>query len=70
MSYAEGFDYGERLSYKHRQTGERLPHVESIPRSDWQRGLFDGYRPRSVEWGARACTRAAPTVAAGVRPAQ
>ena len=52
MTYQSGFDAGERDAFKDRQNGLRRV-FEDMPRGEYQRGYFDGYTPRNLEWAAR-----------------
>lgn len=50
MSYAAGFDCGERVAYSHRRDAHRMQRPGLLA-SDYDRGWWDGYCPRSAAWG-------------------
>ena len=49
MTYAAGFDCGERTAYAHRRDAHRHQRpVRTV--GEYQRGWWDGYCPRSAAW--------------------
>jgi hypothetical protein len=50
MSYANGFDDGERAAFRHRKAGITLDRDFPEPQTDYERGYRDGYTPRSPGW--------------------
>ena len=52
MSYESGFAQGEQDAFHDRRNGVRAEGIDD-PRTEHQRGYWDGYRPRSATWAAR-----------------
>lgn len=50
--YEQGFDAGERLAFEHGKKGIRTA-IGPEPRTEYGRGFWDGYVPRSLKWAAR-----------------
>jgi len=51
MTYAAGFDNGERTAFAHRQDALRLQRPARVVGA-WDRGFWDGYCPRRAGWAA------------------
>lgn len=60
MSYEAGFDTGERAAFAARAEPLRYQRPAQLT-SDWDRGFWDGYCPRSASWSA--CVRDVEEVA-------
>lgn len=52
-NYTAGFNAGERFAYAHRSEPERMFRPKR-QRSEYDRGWWDGYCPRSPGWDRSA----------------
>ena len=48
--YERGFDAGERQAFKNRRNAVRVTRPQGFL-SEYERGYWDGYTPRSQAWG-------------------
>lgn len=55
MTYAQGFNHGECQAFNDRR--DCVMRLPTQIRSEYDRGYWDGYCCRSVEWGSSGVTR-------------
>lgn len=53
MTYAQGFEAGERQAFDDRRAGRLLRIPPQNPQGEYLRGYWDAYTPRDPAWALR-----------------